>query len=234
MERRLDKIPHLIEIVVGAFPHLNLVSTVQTAIRQVETFLHVGPGNAIVSSNRKLLVLIARRTCPNLHLGAVCSRTTSNIEALVFVDSQGRTIRNPRLRIRLVTRFNDDRSTVGIARGREAGRRALAGVNDASSRGRITRSCACAPVNNLPFLISTTSASPNLCNIAVSEGTTGVVQAATTSAYLNGIAGGDPLLILVPRIASVDLHLGPVIEIAVSQIQAFIAKDPEIETLDSP
>jgi hypothetical protein len=71
-------------------------------------------------------------------------------------------------------------------------------------------------------------------NIAVSEGTTGVVQAATTSAYLNGIAGGDPLLILVPRIASVDLHLGPVIEIAVSQIQAFIAKDPEIETLDSP
>jgi uncharacterized protein (DUF2141 family) len=179
MERRLDKIPHLIEIVVGAFPHLNLVSTVQTAIRQVETFLRVGPGNAIVSSNRKLLVLIAGRTCPNLHLGAVCSRTTSNIcttsdhdvsqrrqgrtEALVFVDSQGRTIRNPRLRIRLVTRFNDDRSTVGIARGREAGRRALAGVNDASSRGRITRSCACAPVNNLPFLISTTSASPNLC-----------------------------------------------------------------------
>jgi len=59
-KKGLDNIPNLISIVISALPHLNLVSASQAAIRQIEAFMHVGPGDAIVGRNRVLLVLVAR------------------------------------------------------------------------------------------------------------------------------------------------------------------------------
>jgi len=59
MEGRLDDIPHLISIAVGAFPHLDLVSTGQAATGEIEAFVHIGPGNAVVRCDGVLLVLVA-------------------------------------------------------------------------------------------------------------------------------------------------------------------------------
>jgi len=166
-----------------------------------------------------------------LHLSTVCGRTTRNVKALISINGQGGTIRNPRLRIRLITRFDDDRSAVGIAGGSETSCCTLARVNDMSSR---RRGCARVAVDDLPFLIGTAGAGPNLRDIAVSDRTPRVVQAATTSAQLNGVASGDPLLILISGVASIDLHLGSIIEVAAAQIQAFIAEDLQVKARNGP
>jgi hypothetical protein len=51
---------------------------------------------------------------------------------------------------------------------------------------------------------------------------------------LNGACSSDPLLVLIPRIASVNLHLIAVVLDTIGQVQAFIAINLKIETADSP
>ena len=63
--------PHLVVIVVGALPSLDLVAVRQIAIRKVKALTLTLEGNAVVTSVEPLLSRETGEALPNFHTNAV-------------------------------------------------------------------------------------------------------------------------------------------------------------------
>jgi len=225
-------VPDLVVIVGCAVIHLGRSSRVRVPVGDIETVVHVGPGDAVIGGDGEELVGVAREAGEDLHLDAIGGAAVGDIETLVAEDanvtaSGARTAGYvPSLSSRAVAVLDGDSRVVGVAGSGQAFASLETGL-DGNAVGRRRRSNL--NVLGSPCLVRSASAVPNLDRVTVCLFTIGVIQ---TLARGRGIARqGDgsitsrsPLLVL-PAGAGPDLHLLAVGGDAVRVVEAFVAED---------
>jgi len=112
--KKLNKVPHLIRVAVGARPNLDQVSARRVAVGQIHALAVIRPGDTLVTGHVPLLVGVSAVARPGLQFLSGGGIAAGDVEALVAEDAESSTGVGPLLVVSAGAALDSDSSSIRV------------------------------------------------------------------------------------------------------------------------